>query len=406
MRTPLLLVFATMLVAMPLATAQESAAPAAPAPRTGSESVPAMVPVAPPPGAEIWNNLVGAQDAYIQQLGVPTNGDQGFLDQHGFHPYIQAGTYMVAPVFKNNPATVVTHKNGTGSSTVVNDFEYGVVFTPRLLVGGNWDGGWGVRVGWWYLYEQAPTYTIFNRGAATAQTTVASYPIPGVAPVTSPSAAGLAAGVLNDRVSFESLIHLYVWDWEVTYNGQFGRWLVMPSTGIRYATISQDYRVTRGNSGTATAANGTRFVVTADYESVLTGHQFTGVGPTFATDLVRPIGNSGFRFYAVPRSSFLFGSTRGATQRFSELVETVTPRGGRTSTVRTSTGAYLSTTSDIAMPILETELGLEWSRNWGPARTYIRWGFVDQEWFDAGDNINTHGTLSFVGMALTAGVVY
>jgi hypothetical protein len=326
-------------------------------------------------------------------------GDPGYLGDRDAHAFVQAGFYMLAPEPKHDHAVVV-RQNG---STRITDFDYGVVISPRLVFGAQWDNGWGFRTNWFYFHEQAPTFTIVNTGGAL---TISSIPFPGVKPVVSPGPNAVATGIRNDTVSVGALLDLNVWDWEVFYQGQVGRWLVGPSVGVRYATMSQNYTVVRGNTGSTRAANGTVTTIQADIDMLQTGHRVDGFGPTIAMDMVRPIGNTGLRFYATPRTSVICGSAGNATMRFTELFETVAPRVGVSRTIRTSSGTYSASSSTIAMPVLEAEVGGEWSRDFGRHRAFVRCGLVEQEWFDAGDAIDVHGVLGFVGLALTAGIVY
>jgi hypothetical protein len=333
-------------------------------------------------------------------MGVPGVGDPGFLGERNAHVFVQAGMYMLAPL-PNHDQAVLVRQNSTGASTITN-FDYGVVICPRLVFGAQWDNGWGFRTAWLYFHEQAPTFTIFTGNTYT----VSSIPVPGAAPVVAPGPNSRATGILKDAVSVGALLHLNVWDWEAFYQTQLGQWLVGPSLGVRYATMSQNYNVERGNSGTVRASNGTTTQIRADIDVLQTGHRFDGFGPTIAMDLVRPIGNTGLRFYATPRTSVICGSAGTTTMRFSELFETITPRVGASRNVRTSSGTYSATSSSIAMPVLEAEVGGEWSRDFERHRAFVRCGMVDQEWFDAGDAINVHGALGFIGLALTAGLVY
>jgi hypothetical protein len=359
----------------------------------------------PPPPDQIWGNLLANQDAYNQRFGFGVTDDPGLLNQWGLHPFITAGMLLVQPAFKGNPAFIVTQQpHGApapiGSQAV--EFSYVPVVTPRLIVGFECDSDCGFRTSWWYLDQNAPTMQIFNKGPAAQVTTFTSVPLPGGIPnVTSPSTTGSKLGVFNDVISFDSYLHLDVWDFEVFRDWQWGNWSVRGSGGVRYTYITQNYVVQRGNSGRVNATT----VLNADFTDLESGHNFTGVGPTVALDGLRPIGDTGFAIYGVGRSSMLFGGERGHTSRLSRQVQTVTT-GGKPTQTTTSAIANFSDQSAICMPVEEFEVGAEYARRIRSHEIFVRSGFVSQSWFDAGSATSNHGYLGFFGLALTGGWMY
>jgi hypothetical protein len=400
----------------PLAAAEGDAPPtpaqATPAAPPASTPAPELkyAPTAPPPPAppeEIWGTLLSNQDAYNRRSGFGVTDDPGLLNQWGIRPFITAGTWMLEPLFKSNPAFIVTQQPAgarapTGSEVV--DFSYPPVFTPRLIVGVETDSGCGFMTSWWYYNLDAPTFTIFNSGGAAQVTSFGSVPLQGVAPVTSPSSTGNKLGIFNDAMSVNSFLHLDVWDYEVFQDWNWGGWSLRGSGGIRYAYLSQDYVVQRTNSGKV-AAGGTTTTLNADFTDLASGHNFSGVGTTFALDALRPLGNSGFAFYGNWRTAFLFGPDHIHTARLSRQVQTVTT-GGKSTTTTTTAISSFDDQLTIVMPVQEVEVGIEYVRLVRTHQIFAKAGFVTTSWFDAGSATSDHGYLGFIGLSLLAGWMF
>src|SRR5205085_129875 len=110
---------------------------------TAPESPQRLAPAPPPPPPDaIWGNLADFQSEYnarLGQMGVPGVGDPGFLGDRNAHVFVQAGMYMLAPL-PNHDHAMVIRQNSTGASAITN-FDYGVVISPRLIFGVQWDNG-------------------------------------------------------------------------------------------------------------------------------------------------------------------------------------------------------------------------------------------------------------------------
>jgi hypothetical protein len=151
-------------------------------------------------------------------------------------------------------------------------------------------------------------------------------------------------------------------------------------TGLRFAHLNQDYNA----SWLSIPTDPTQDTV---LNTLLSGHNFDGIGPVVSLEGRYAMGSSGFAILANARGALLFGS---GTQ--SVLLDTME---------NDSTGALVSesilTRSQSTcgvLPMAELELGVEWGQKIGFAQFSLQAMMVGQAWFYAGNAANQDGASS------------
>ncbi len=368
------------------------------------------LPLLPPMGSveEIWNNLWNNHQEYIHRLGgVPPWQQPEPSPGCGWHFFADGGFYMVQTYFNSNPAFLVGQRPGPGAkaATVIQarDFDYGLNFAPRVVVGFLGENGLGLRAAWWRL-EETEGFLPF-RGTSTGLNPVySSPPMPGIPGVFSPSAEAQLLKVFNESLGFDNFVQLQVWDGEGIKVWRWGAWDLFGSGGVRYAYVSQGYRTFRSNSGSAKSGT-TTFTLPQDSDILSSGRSFAGVGPTAAVELRRRLGWAGLSVYGMARGSALFGREHDQAFELSVLslqtaVGTAAPK-----TTTTRTFAQSLSARDRTTPMVDAEVGVNWAMPYGRALVYTQLGFLSQTWFGAG-SATGGGALGFFGLHFSAGVTY
>ena len=278
---------------------------------------------------EILKNLWALQEAYVHKLDVmPTIGEEQH-DGSFIHLFAEGGFYMLHPYFSANPAYSTSHRQGAAlSSQSTTTFDYEVEFSPRVALGLSCENGLGFRASWW-RFEQHEKFPNVLSQDATLNTTISTPMIPGVPGFTSPGPVAKTLKIFNDHLAFENHLGTQVWDWEATWKSQIGRWELVTAGGVRYAYLSQGYQAFRFNSGSRKVGTSTIKLI-QDSDELLAGHNFSGVGPTMALELRRPLGQTGFTLYATAQGSVVFGSQRLQAFQITEENEQIVPRRGPT----------------------------------------------------------------------------
>jgi hypothetical protein len=351
--------------------------------------------------------VLGRQQAYFQKYGglapwlppVPRPPDLHFFGEAGF--------WMVHSYFSSNHAFLSGQRQGTGTTppptTQSANFPYPVDFGPRLTVGVLGLDGWGLRASWWLL-DEGSRVPIF-RGATSLNAAVRSPPIAGVPGILSPSTAAQQLKVFGDSLAFNNHLRLQVYDWEGfrQLRGDWGTLLL--GGGVRYAALSQSYQGFRANSGTAKAGTTTSKIL-EDSDVLDSGRNFSGVGPTGAIEVRRPLGASGLGLYGAARGSVLFGS--GHAQAFERTALSVQTTVGSAAPKTSSTSALLHAdgAENRTVPMLDVEVGVDGAFSYGLTRIFGQIGLVNQTWFNTGSATGSGGDLGFFGMRVTVGLTY
>lgn len=293
------------------------------------------------------------------------------------------GFLILKPYWKTNPALFINviDEETPAENGVQKDFTDATQFVPRLSFGYLNDHGFGGRIGWW--------------GFATSQTNFIGTEDGAVA-IASAGPLGLLVGTTEESVGMSAAmaLRLDVWDVELVQLFEGQCWNALLSGGLRYAHMSQDYHAVDFNEE-------------GPGNFLVSGHNFTGGGPTLALTLRRYFSRALY-VAGSARGSLLFGQgEQSAAQAVLVDDEVVIEEG------------YAS--YDMILPIGEIELGGGWSRTMGPGVAFVEAGLAAQAWVEAGnssrsDNPDVLGpifggttsdpTLGLFGFYLKAGLTY
>src|SRR5262249_8513197 len=170
---------------------------------------------------------------------------------------------------------------------------------PRLMLGVVNNDNWGVSMDWWYFDQSADTIAVRNNDP-TFQTIATSVPMTGMPGVFSPTPAAVNFGAANAVMTFDTHLKMSVFDADVFHDKIWHGWICRTTVGARYAYMSQNYEALSVKSG-----NG----LSADNAHLTAGHSFSGVGPSTAMIIRRPLWNTGFSLYFSDRLSVMIGSS-------------------------------------------------------------------------------------------------
>jgi hypothetical protein len=318
------------------------------------------------------------------------------------HFVVGAGFYFLKPYFGGNPAfstRVTSTATTTDSSTTTTfseerDFDFDPAFAPLIWFGYVTQSGLGVRARWWHLTQSADASALNNDVTGA---TVISSAGPGGLSFSSPGHLLGHFGAGADELFFKSRLKMDVWDFEATQDIQAGGWTLLVSGGVRYAHLAQNYNAFRFNSGV-----GDNMIFDQDSTTLLSGHSFSGAGPTVALELARPFGNTGFSLYTNARGALLFGCTHQHASRLT--VQSGMESGGMP--FNTTSFSDSDSCRSSVLPVAEIEVGAQYDRAFGLLHPFVRTGLVGQSWFGAGNASGSGGTLGLLGLTVTAGLNY
>jgi hypothetical protein len=288
-----------------------------------------------------------------------------------------AGIYLIAPNFETNPAVRISTATGVATTTTQRDFTWGSEVAPLAWLAYTREDGWGVR-GRWYNFDGDSNVSAVHDGSA-GLTLIFPDPL---------GVIGTPTVTTESTFDIQSNLRLDVWDLEATKSLQSGPWTLLVAAGVRYAHMSQDYNFV----GVETA--------TGDTATLRSGHNFNGIGPSFALESRRALGGNGLALYGNARGAVLFGTAKQTA--FFALADAAG--------VVTASALNTAQQSDV-LPVGELEVGLEYGRQMGHVRVFAQAGFVGQVWWGAGNASNTaifgssdnSSNLGFVGGAFRLG---
>jgi hypothetical protein len=326
---------------------------------------------------------------------------------------LQAGVgfYYIQPHWDHNPAYLVLGTdNLTRTVTSQQDFDYDYEFAPRAWLGFTSCNGSGVRVRWWD-YEDDASVTAQAQpftGIGTQQVLITP-----ASPLGVVSESFFATG--TDTLTVNSDLQVTVWDLEGTYNHQAGCFLLTFFGGLRYVHLSQSYNaVLVENDLLVPQGNGNGNL--ENVSTLLSGHNFKGVGPTGGVESRTALGGMGLSLYGSSRVSVLFGT--GKQSAFVNEPALIIDGIGVEGLQQGGSFASLYSRDDI-LPIVEAEIGAEWSGDVCGMRAFVQAALVGQVWFGAGNASRSTGpsfevfytggddtNLGFFGGTIVAGVNY
>lgn len=233
---------------------------------------PTTQPIAPPP----QNNYAAPVNAPTINFGnaVPRRGwvagyEGAILDPRFSRQTLGPRAGLIP--FLGEPPLGQLPDDATRQQVVQGATDYDLGLSSRVWVGYMGQQGFGGRVRWWYL----------NNNAAGGEATV---------------------GDITQRLQTD--IRFNVLDFEATQIGVFQTWELEVAGGVRYGMIEEGLHYTLSDS-------------VFGNDRILTGsdtYDFSGIGPTIGLSLRRPLGNwQGVTFIAKTRYSFLFGETNVTT---------------------------------------------------------------------------------------------
>jgi hypothetical protein len=347
--------------------------------------------------------------------------------ESGWHLIGGADLLLLRPTYNNDPAFVTTtftpgstKTTGTTTTTIAgqssyNETDFGSKWSasPRIWLGAESCSGLGFEIRW-FRFDQTEQATGFGftkppltPGGNFPTTTVTS-DLGNLATSGGSTVGGTQTGALSPLFASERLF-IQTWDVEATArfqaNGCFGAescWNLRFTGGVRYAYIEHDYNATL--PGTPITTNPTTGGGTATSTTVGSENwrqTFSGGGPTVSFDAARKLGDSHLSLVADIRGSLLYG--RGhVNENFAADSTTVDTEPGKpTATTHFLTGGGSNRSNFDLLPILEVELGAEWSRRMGNFELFFRPTLVSQTYFNAGNTFIAPGNF-FVPAAVGA----
>jgi hypothetical protein len=357
---------------------------AAPAPATAAPAVPAPAPVPPPKAPApavapvvptVPEVMASCCDACCKFCGCDDCC-------HGGGVIADFSMMFLKPHWANNPALLAgTIFTGIGTTTVqFEDFDFNMQFVPRVALGYMGACDVGVRTTWWGFAESA----------SRASSVVAISALPLITALTNETLndGGTVIGTLEAR----GHLNMNVWDNEVIYALQTGRWDFLLGAGLRYAHIAQRYD--------AYVRDGTGAVV----DTLLSGHSFNGAGPLLTLEIKRGLGDGSIYTLANVRGALLFGTRKNSAGAVGSTVQIG---------FGSDEGDRIANSNDVFVPVGELELGVGFQRPMGRVRLISEASLIAQSWWNAGNSSRSefifttaNEALGLFGFGFKIGVTY
>jgi hypothetical protein len=365
--------------------------------------------VGPPAPIEPSNQPPVATPTNTEPLTPPvepgglTAQDSG--SAHGFTG--GASFYFLRPYLQNNTSFVTTFNPGQPNSQVISE-SFGWDFQPAFAgwIGWTSASGLGVRARYFEFSDSSETASLSNGITPAPQTqTTINPPLGNFLPLsTGGTAFGSPGTLLNtgfgtDRLTFGSDLRIETVDLELTYQMNCCCGLFQIFGGGRYLNLAQGYHATLVNTGGGAPVS--------EIQSFDASRSFQGGGPTCGLQWNLPIHGTGLSLYANARGSLVVGSNKDNVS-FSQTINDpngLIP-GHMVPPAVLQINPMSSRTSDTVIPIAEAELGIEYCRQLGHSRLFLRGAAVSQTYFDAGNASQSTGNLSLFGVQGTLGISY
>ena len=294
-------------------------------------------------------------------------------------PPVQTGWYaglellFLKPHFDNGTAFLSSQNGGVAerSNAVSHEFDYDYELAPRIYLGYTTDCGLGFRTRYFQFDHESSTPSVTVPAAGDIET-------PAIQPYLGSGEHFFMDNGAATTYRAGSSLELQTWDLEATSQLTFCRSLVTVGCGMRYLLIEQRYRVDAiHNNGHI-------------QESLFNEHDFEGIGPTFAVELLRPFSCcSCLSMYCNVRGSALYGESN---QEFRKV-------DGATGA---TTETYVRGGSDNSIYVGEIAMGLQYDH----CNFFGRAGFEGQYWHSAGGPTTTDTDIGLFGLVLTLGLNY
>jgi hypothetical protein len=289
----------------------------------------------------------------------------GCIPSHGLGWFVGFEATYLRPYFEDNTAYTLTTSDGaTTESTDEVDFNYDLVFNPRVFVG--WQGcdGIGVKATWWQFDHASGSLS--DSPPANGFGEIAPPPFGDI---------DISTNVPTDVFTASSDLKLYAIDIEGTREASLGPWNIGVGGGIRYAFAEQHYLAQTRDSG-----NDLRGEI--DFR-----HSIEGIGPTISLDAHRILTPT-LSTFCKARGSVLFGDGESRLEAGEDL------------DLANSFTTTSTTSRDDLLSIAEIQVGMRWQAQPNQYRIFIPFfsaAFEGQVWNGAGSAASEEGNLGFLG---------
>lgn len=302
--------------------------------------------------------------------------------------FVGAGVSVLRPFYDHNPA--FTTISITGQQTE-DDLSWDMKVAPKI-----WAGIMGETVGFrasYFQFDHSAEQESFANANPLTLVTVPfnGGPIPPGIPFGSPGLILTNLGLGADQFTFTSDLEIHTIDLEIVKDVKLRTVDLQFSAGARYMMLSQNYGATQTNTALGVT----------EIQTISSGRDFNGGGPTMALTGWNPLGNTGLSLYGSARTSLLVGSIDSATNYTNSVVDPGVVLGGSA-----LTGFNFASAMSDAIPTIELALGLEMNRSIGEANLFGRIAVVDQTYFGAGNAFSDEGNLSLFGVQSNWGISY
>jgi hypothetical protein len=310
--------------------------------------------------------------------------------------------YILRPYFHSNPIFFVSQSSGqfvidppATFQASAPDFAWNYTVSPAIWAEYTTPCGIGIR-GRYFRFDQDSqdaglTIPANNPGAVI----VGSAAVPDGRFGTPPFALFSAPSFGNslgfpDQISASSRLFLETIDLEAIYTFHPCCWCLTLSAGARYLNTEQDYAI----SDLCLCNMASPLTASVQYR-----HTFAGAGPLVGLEATRRICSTGLSFYGKVDGALLVGT---GTEQWNFQASASFEGPGAPAVV-----AQASTSHNPIMPILDIELGLDYTFNRsGKIRPFVRAAVVDQTYFDAGSASSRDGNLSLFGGQVSGGIAF
>jgi hypothetical protein len=291
------------------------------------------------------------------------------MDDGRWRFFVGADLLYLQPRFSSNPAYSqrTTNAAATQSNATQTSFSHRATPTAVLTAGAEGPNGFGIRGRYWGLDGSSDNFSL-NVMPNTILSLVTAAPM-GVGFVSN-SPNGLLS---NETFAIGSSLHLASADIEGTWRTTSGPWNLQLAGGLRYASIRQSYVATHS----AIPVDPTR---ARRFETLDASQRFAGFGPTAAASAEYALGWNGLSIYGNGRGSLIFGTRNEDATAVGTVIFPDAP------SINTLNAASSSTQTMV--PIIEGEIGVQWSYSLAGIDAVFRAGAFGQVWFNAGNAAN------------------
>lgn len=376
----------TVLLVPALAAAAQQLNPMQVAPPPINQNVPSPTTDHEPLGFDEPEVAVISESTVLPRYRPVTTSPGGWFGDLGF--------YVLRPQWSGgNPAfataattTLVTPGIPSIENQILTfeqtDFDHDPSFAPLVSLGYAGRNGLGVRARWWTL---TATDSVAGNGASGVlfeslqESSAASFIVPSLLGTTSELGTlsnhiANKGGLLEITGSFRNRLDMDVIDAEGIWDTNVGRSSLLISAGVRYAHLGQS-----DDGQLALVAETDN--ATASLRSL---QSFSGAGPTVALQAYRVIGQTNLSIYGLGRGSLLYGESRQRAMTFiAGNFDVDTDPVDRTIT------SSVALDANSLRPVLELEVGGNWTRSLQAFDWFVETGFVGMVWFNAGNAAHT-----------------